>query len=373
MINCIHLSYFCVYFNALLYFWRKDWFTNGAYLYDFSQNGADRSKILEGICFETNEIKLPATCFGIYQTDGADSNEAGGGNGNGQMNGSVSFVNNSPNTLASALVDNNPAYEGVLDKTTDFGATKFRLDGASTDYVYDTIQVCINAAVATILTGIPGSAGALYSLYKEFTEQVKEYADYALLLRGETAALPKIIIWDGQSYLNAKAVKTKAAWDNVATQPMPDINPVYNVTPELWKERHAPQTKVLGKAIQNNPNGVYLITSLINTTYASSPALLVNYPMYFEPYYYDTLWDLFHWIDDPKRFPKMNQSFNLKIPYCCEDANKLGILNDASNIELARKIKGTNPYYPDMRIENIRVIFDNEDTYGKSIELRGTL
>lgn len=359
--------------NGMLYFWRKDWFKDGAYLYDFSLNGADRNKILEGICFETNEVKQPATCYGLYQTDGADSNEAGGGNGNGQMNGIVSFVNNSPNTLASALVDNNPSYEGTLDKTTGFGATKFRLDGASTDYLYDALQVCINAAVATFLTGIPGAMGALFSLYGEFRDLIKQYADYALLLRGETAALPKILIWDQVSYLNASTYRPKAAWDGVAPQPMPDINPVYNVTPEQWKERHEPQTKVLGKLFQNNPNGIYLVTNLLGITYSSEPALLVNYPMYFEPYYYDTMWDWFHWIDDPRRNPTLNQSWSLKMDLCCEDLNKLGVLNDASNIELGRRVKGTNSFYPDMKIEDILVSYDNDDTYGKFIQLSGTL
>jgi hypothetical protein len=352
--------------NGMLYFWRKDWFKDGSYLYDFSTNGADRAKILEGICFETNDIKQAATCYGLYQSDSVDDNEAGGGMGNGQTNGIVSFVNNSPNTLASSLIDNNPSFDGILDKTTRFGATKFNLDGASTCYYYDAMQQLANSGLLNLTVLIQ------VALIKNSFAQ---YADYALLMQSDLSALPKVLIWDGQDYLNAKAVKPKAAWDGIAPQPMPDINPIYNITPELWKQRHAPETFVLGSGLTlgPSPNGRYFVGNFFNAPIADSPALLVNYPMYFEPYYYDTMWDWFHWIDDPRKNPTLNQSWRVKLPYCCEDAQKLGILNNAEGIELGRRVKGTNGYYPDMKIEDILVSFDNEDTYGKYIQLSGTL
>lgn len=359
--------------SGKLYFWRKDQFHNQGYLMDFSLNGADRAKILEGICYEPTEVKNPASCTGLYGIDASDSNEAGGSFGIGQMNGIVSFVDNAPNTFASALTDNNPIYEGILNKTVQFGASKFRLDGASTDYVYDTIQVCINAAVATFLAAVPGATGALFSLYEALTEQVQEYADWGLLLQGETAALPKILLWDGNDFLNAKAIKNKAAWDGVASQPMPDVNPIYNVSATQWKVRHTPKTKVLGKTFPNNPDGIYLVTNMLGMTYASAPAFLVNYPMYFEPYYYDTMWDWFHWIDDPRHNPKLNIKWDVTIELCCEDLKTLKCLNDASDIALGEKVKGTNPYQPDMRIESIEVNYKTSETYGKTIRLSGTL
>ena len=104
--------------GSKLYFWRKDWFLQGSPIYDFTESGVDRRKILEGICFEWNEVKYPAYGKGIYSLDPADTcgNEA-----LSQMNGYAMFGN----------TDVNPNFEGVLDKTTTyFGGTKFRFDGA---------------------------------------------------------------------------------------------------------------------------------------------------------------------------------------------------------------------------------------------------
>lgn len=115
-----------------LYFWRKDWFHQTTPLYDFRDNATDALKIIQGVCFEWNEIQYPAYAKGLYSLDALDScgNEAAT-----QMGGYVQFGNK----------DTNKLFTGELDKTSNhFGATKFRLDGASTDYLYDAMQQLMN-------------------------------------------------------------------------------------------------------------------------------------------------------------------------------------------------------------------------------------
>jgi hypothetical protein len=343
--------------NGKLYFQRKDYYLSGNYIYDFTENNDDRLKILEGICYEPNELKYPAAVKGLYQTDPSDMNEAGGGNGNGQMNGIANFGN----------TDDNPNFEGFMDKTVEFGATKFNLDGASTCYYYDALQQLANSGALNF--------SALFSI-PAIADNLRTYADHALLLQSEIVALPKVIIWDGEGYLNARALKLKGAWPLASGYPTPTINPAYNKDNTPWEVRHTPQTKVLGSALSlgNAPDGVYEVDNLLGGSMLSNPALLINYPMYFEPYYLDTMWDWFHWIDDPLRNPVMNFNWKAKIRLCCEDLRIVGVLNDAANIGLGQKVKlPLSTFYQDGKLREITVSYDTKDTYGMYIELSGTL
>lgn len=343
--------------NGYLYFQRKDYYLNNNYIYDFTENSADRLKILHGICFEPNELKYPAYCTGLYATDASDMNEAGGANGAGQMNGIVQFGN----------IDDNPNYEGVLDKTAQFGAVKFNLDGASQCYYYDAMQVVSNGAALS-----PFLPFQMMSISGKF----REFADYAVLMQGEICALPKILIWDGNSFTNAKAVSPKAAASGTATgKPMPNNNPAYNLQSQNWDARHPPITKVTGSSfsVGSSPHGVYKVQDYFGLTISENPALLCNYPMYFEPFYYDTMWDWFHWIDDPARNPVMNMNWSVKIDLCCDDLKLLGVLNNASNIALGERAKLPFGFYQDGVIKEITVSYDPEDVYGMYIELKGTL
>lgn len=347
--------------NGRLYFQRKDFYLSENYVYDFSFGSADRYKIVEGICYEPNDIKYPASCTGIYTPDASDTcgNEAGNSNGRGQMNGYVSFAD----------TDNNPNFEGVLNKTVQLGATKFRLDGASTDYIADAMQVVCNGSVLTPF---------LNGLFRDFVAPgISKYADHALLLSAETAVQPKILIWDGRDYLNAKAIRNRAAYPNVAAEDIPEQNPAYNAPtpylPQPWHVRHKPETDILGSALTIGPNdpGRYKVTDYFSIVIYNPPAMLPNYPMYFEPWYRDNLWDYFHWIDDPRRNPSMSRNWRVKIQLCCEDLQKLGVFNDAGGIVLGQKIKLPTGFYPDGVILEITVNYDPSDTYGPHIELRG--
>jgi hypothetical protein len=347
-----------------LYFWRRDWFLQGPAILDFTENGADRNKILEGVCFEWNEVKYPAYVKGLYSPDAADTcgNEA-----LRQMNGYATFGN----------TDTNPNYEGALDKTSQhFGGTKFRLDGASTDYIFDAFQFLANGQIFS-----PSTIPQL----KDVADWIQLYADYALLMKDETCTLPKILIWDGVSYLNAKAVRDTVPVNNylVSVEPTPRINTRYNAQMfvsglpyyEAWATRHPVENHVIGSVWTPGsvPVGIYEASDYFGSLIYHAAARLVNYPMYFEPGYEGTLWDLFHFIDDPRANPTMNANWRVKIEMCCEDLTKLQVLNDGQLVRLGYRVKLPIAYYQDGTIKEITVSYDSEDKFGKYIELKGTV
>lgn len=337
-----------------LYFKRKDWFRAGAgnYLYDFSQNGADYNKIVQGICYSWNGQTYPAFTEGVYALDAADTcgNEA-----RGQMNGMVSFGN----------VDENPNFEGKLDKINPIGATKFRLDGASTDYIADSLQTMLNLQITQPYIAL---------FWSDIIENIQQYADYALLLKDESATMPKIITWDNAGYLNAKAARYLYGTPNNGATPTPNLK--YNETGEAWSVRHKVETDVIGKTIAGVqgffPNdGVYAVSGFFGAFSYEAPAMLPNYANYFEPFYQNTLWDWFHFIDDPTQFPLLNQSFSLQIALCCEDLIRLGVFNDSSLIALWDRVKLDKGPFQDGRITEIGVNYNPSAEYGAYIELKG--
>ena len=355
-----------------LYFKRKDSFVDDDPVYDFRIGRPDRDKILEGICYTNNDTKIPVSCSGIYTSDALDScgNQVAGEHGAGRMNGAAFFGDKT----------NNPIFGDALNKDQPIGATRFRLDGSDSDYIYDALQVVLNGGVANQLMVnqfIPFAYGTWFSFLKAMAERLSTYSDYALLLSGETAQQPKILIWDGGPYENARALINKTAWPGTTTEPLPDINPTYNgpppTAPQAWHVRHEPHTDVKGKGLlfSGAPAGVYGVYDYWGITVIERPAKLVNYPMYFEPWYLDTLWDWFHWIDDPRIKPKLGKDWRVKIRYCCWDADHLGLMNDASGIKLLQKVNLPLGYHQEGRLKEIELSFDPSDEYGQYIELRG--
>lgn len=345
---------------------RKDDMATQGYIYDFSFGSTDRSKLVEGVCYQNTGDKYPASCIGIYSPDASDAcgSESGNVNGSGQQNGYVSFVQQDASNNNKPV---NPNYEGVLDKSNQIGAAKFRFDGTSGDYIYDAAQVVINGSIISPL--------GQFATLKAALRSVDRIAKYALLLQAEKALLPKILIWNGESYENARCVFPKAAWNGVAPEPMPTINTKYNDNNEQWNVRHRPETDVIGKNLTfpSSPNGIYRVTDYFGILAAQHPALLVNYPMYFEPFYKGTLWDRFHFIDDPNVQMRLNRDWSVKIRMCCEDLIKCGVLNDARDIVLKEKVKLPNQYHTDGIIEEISVSYDPEEETGRFIELKGTM
>ncbi len=268
--------------------------------------------------------------------------------------------------------DLNPNFEGLKDIRTQFGATKFRLDGASTDYIYDAMQVVCNGSVFT-----PFLNGMMRDIVFPY---IRDYADHALLMKDETCMLPKVLIWDVDSgYTNARAIKWYAAHPDAGT--LPGINGAYNKDGKAWNDKHEPQTFVIGSSLTfgSHPKSKYRVQDYFGNKIMEQPAMLVNAPMYFESGYYDTLWDWFFWIEDLTLNPALNQNFVAKIELCCDDLKetdgdgkkRLGVFNNASAIALGEKVKLPTTYYGDGTITEIEVSYDPGDAAGQYIQIKG--
>jgi hypothetical protein len=337
--------------NGTLYFYRKDAWKVAAPLYDFS--GADRGKIIEGICYEFNDIKSPAYTEGIYSPDASDKP------GNESMkitNGIVSHAN----------VDLNPNFEGHREIRSKFSSAAFRLTGAAPDYIMDAMQTTATGGAL-----IPFMAGLMRDVVAPF---MREYADYALLLQDETSVSPKLLCWDGQSFLNAKCVRYQGYVSINGHAPQP--NPAYNPLNSPWEEKSmygAPNTFTKGSGLQlgSYPYGFYTVRAPFGVLITQQEALLVNYPMYFAPQFYDGLWDWFHWIDDPVRNPAKRRTWRLKMELCCEDLQKLKVLGDGSNVQIGQPVTLDNSWYSKGEITEISASYNTSDNLGKFIELKG--
>lgn len=345
--------------NGRLYVWRKDWFLDGAVLYNFSKNAADRRKILEGVCFDWNQNKMPAYTEGLWSKDASDP---ASDLVLAQMNGL-----GGKGLVQHGKTENNPLYSGKQDKMVQFGGTHFRFDGSTGDYLYDAMQTVV---------GLGFAAPWIPPMMRKIDDWLSAYANYALLLTGDTCTLPKILIWDGGSYTSAKStlnvvpVRTPLT----TTETVPAINPKYNESLSAWTVIHPPATEVLSSRATPGgvPYGVYKVQTFFGALVAQNTARLVNYPMYYEPNFQGGLWDLFHYIDDPRNNPKLNLSFEVKIELCCEDVERLKLLGDGSEAELGAKVVLDLPYYPTGRITEIELNTDPTDNLGGYILIKGT-
>lgn len=326
--------------NGTLYFNRKDMFKYATPLYDFSTYGADRAKILQGICFEYDGTTAPAYTIGIYQQDGADSC---GDEARSYMNSSVSHGN----TIE------NPTFKGQNDISVQFGATRFRHDGITPDYVYDAAQVCINGQ-------------GLLSLLGQIDDALQRIPDHCLLLRDETATLPKLVIWDGSSYDAALAVRNIETWVGAAP------NNKYNSLP--WNQKHVVNTFVKGQNFNpfyNVTAGHYKVVNWVGNQIKDTPARLVNYPMYLAADFQGALWDWFHWIDDPKYNPRNRTLWKVVIDLCCEDLEKLNVAGEGSGVNLGQPVILPVKYTPEGIIRKITVNYNPDDDLGANITIEG--
>jgi len=332
-----------------LFIQRKDYFKQGALLYDFSKTSPDVSKINGGICYEWNDNKFPASMKGMYAKDATDK----------PGNESLKYFND---IVSFGLTDNNPNYDGMRDGTTNFGGTKFRLDGASEDYLYGAFQIMLTISGLIL----PLVNAAFIPIRNRIVEQIEDYADYALLIEGETCLQPKGLIWDsGSGFENSKVQKYASCVQipNYA-QPQPNLN----YSSATWQQAHPPITKVAGSQFSI---GYYHVQNILNTYSITKPALIMNYPLIMGVNFKDTLWDWFLWIDDPAKNPLLNQQFTVRINLCCEDLVKLGVFGDTNNIKLLQKVKLPLAYYQDGVITEITVSYDPDDVDGQYIEIKG--
>lgn len=355
--------------NGTLYFNRKDQYLNDAPVYDFGENGADRSKIIGGICYEPYIATVGAYCKGLYALDSIDTS----GNESNQTNGYVSFGDFTINPNFSS---------GPLDKTTQMSAARFRLDGGTTDYIMDAMQVIANGQILQPW---------LIPQLRDVSSEIAKYCDYALLMAAETTFAPKILLWDGYSYENARTtgsanysapnqvqmVAIKTSTNLSLSDQVPQINYKYPFSEapanREFKDVYKVNTFVQGSTfISNKPHepGLYQVDDNYAGGYIyRAVARLVNYPMYFAPQWKGGLWDRFHWIDDPRYKPQLNWNWNCKIGLCCEDVKRLELNGDGMGVKLNNKVILTTPF--DGRITEINASFDTSNELGAYIELKG--
>lgn len=374
-----------------LFIKRKDYWNDNVYIYDFSSGGADRGKIVEGICYEQTDYTLPAYCDFLYADDAADKC---GVEADGFYNGTqlVNFGNN--------II--NPLFTGKIDKMGKYAAVHFNCDGVTTNYLYDALQVTLTLnRVDPFALPLANQVGSL----------IEQYANYKVLLQSETTSAPKILIWDGDTdnpsapnYLNATAIRDKiniagtvytigysgypGIVPGISTPPIntlyptqvPDTGGTTFVPASIpsaiaWEVNHPPQTHVEGAAGLPSPAGVYEVYDILLSGLFPAAAILVNYPMYFEPHYLNTLWDWFHFIDDPNRVPRLGKTWNLKIPLCCEDVTKLGLVNGTNTAALAKTVLLDTQFYNIGRITDIKVGYKTGDQNGTGqyIQISGVI
>lgn len=335
--------------KPVLYFMRKDGFDINNQIYDFSMNSADRAKILRGISYSWNDNTRPSAFNGIYSQDPGDIC------GNEELNYTNDIVSFGDGT-------DNPIYGDMVTETAQIGASRFRLDGADTDYLMDAV------AALRAYGLLPSSYLIMPNVVIPF---LSKYCDYALLLQNDQFSYGKVIIWDETSgYENSKVIKTKNTYSKNGYGSEPDINYNYNKDGAEWHIEHPPITKVHNSPIQvqQNSDGMYR-----GGWNYDRPALLCNYPMFLQSFYKDNLYDYFHWIDDIRFFPTLNLQWEVKIGLCCEDLNRLKVFNDGSDIALYSKVKLPMPYYQHGKITEITVSYDSGNTGddGKYIEIKG--
>lgn len=337
-----------------LFFNRKDLFFDNTQVFDFSK-GSDRNNLIQGICFTPSDKTQFAAMSGLYTQDSIDltGNEA------------LRYFNDH---VSLGDFTNNPLYNGINDKTNVyFSATKFRCDGAETDYVFDAVQQLLLANAF-----LPGAMVTVANLVMKI---VNKYADYALLLNNETSSAGKVIIWNEDSGFDfARAVTDRSPVPTSITGgvwPEPQINSTYNFNGEPWHNRHIIKTGVLG--YPHNPTfGVYRAADVPNLLVFERVAYMSNYPMMFKAFFKDNLYDWFHWIDDVKINPNESMTWTGRIPLCCEDLKRLKVFGDGAGVVLGNKVGLLDQYFKEGIITQIDISYKTDDPDGQYIELKGT-
>lgn len=339
-----------------LYFDRHDKFQTGEIVYNFKHGTADSAKIIEGPCYEWNEVEKPAVLRIDYPLESGDKpgNERGG-----YYSSRIRF----------GWPQDNPQYSTKKDIKIPFGGVGFRLDGSSEDYIYDAFQVVSNGGYLNIM--VPT---ILFTAVKNY---LFEFCDYAVLMQEETSPDAKLIIWDGLSYENAKAYAPHVAHDNAATDgdTIPAINPGYNLNGDRWQDIHHPVDRVRGASlgmVPTNP-GYITVQDPLGVFEIKRKLRLMNYPLFTAPGFQNSLWDWFFWIDDPNRNRSLNMEWSVKIEKCCEDLERLGLVEGGQDIALTGKVLLPVKYLDTGMITSIMLNLNPDDEAGPHIEIKGTL
>lgn len=174
--------------DNLLLFERRDKLKQQNIAFDFVS--ADKSKLVNLVCYEWNGKKKVAYMNASYQQDPID------------------IVGNEARNLYNDIVDFNIPYNqsfvGSIDLHFEFAPARFRNDGIEEDV--------LNA----------------YKFYPYYSTIITQH-EKALLMQQNTAMMPKLIIWDGIDYVNAaaKIYPTPNGYD--VSNPQSEVNAPYQL------------------------------------------------------------------------------------------------------------------------------------------------
>lgn len=251
--------------------------------------------------------------------------------------------------------------EGNLSKSLEFASTGFIRDGRSqNDYMRTVINdgetvayaliIILVVVIASLLAGVlsAGAAAALAAFLAAWVILIAAKANDlrdlfggstytgAVRLTCEQVAQPRLLLWDGISLNRAKVVSTDPA--DI------DSNIWFNPTSESYTTRNKFQYAPVG--------GLFIF----------------NYPMYFDSYFLDNMYDRFQdALDNPLKSLDTHQTFEVRIDLCCEFLDVLGVWEDEfAKIGYFVKLEQRIGYEVQGRIERFAVNYDDE-----AILLRG--
>lgn len=331
--------------NNTLVFKPKAEFLTLAPIIDFSDPANARLWDKESLRYTFNGTKKPAYGRYQYQTDASD------------------LASQEVQPLYSDIIDydgptNNLMLEGNLSKNFEFAPTGAIKDGrAKENYLTRTISegetvayalvVVLAVIIASLLAGVlsAGAAAALAAFLAIWVINIANKASDlrdlfgddiytgAVRLTSEQVATPRLIIWDGESMNRAKMVSI----DPDAIAP----NPFFNPDAEPYTTRNK---------------------------FQYAPAAIFNYPMYFDGYFLDNLYPLYHDpIDNPLKSLANNQTFELGADLCCELLELLGVWEDSfARIGYFIKLEARAGYDVFGRLEHFEIDYENE-----TINLKG--
>lgn len=310
--------------NNQLYFNKKNEMMPKEVLFDFTE--ADKDELISNICYEWNGDKKPAFLRGVYQKDAVD---ATGNEAAERMNDIVEF--NDPI---------NPMLEGEKTIMGEFGMQRFMWDGGDQPYISNAMEFARNT-----LIGVPVALVGL-NVGKQAFLDLKG----VLYMTGDTCLFPKLLVWDGVDYDNAKVVRPYSYENDGAYYPPPNIK--YNKEGKNYEEVHP----------QDYDN------------FYDLDGVLYNYPMFFDAQFKGNLYDRFFDIEDPRTGSLLNKTWDLQIRNCCDNLRRLGVDGNGSNVAIGRRVRlFKDGYYTEGIIESIEVNYDVTDRNGKFIRLRGKI
>lgn len=320
-------------------------FQDAAPIYNFAEAGAQRIWQLR---YTFNGTKKPA--YGRYQytIDPSD------------------LATQEAAPLYNDIVDydgptDNLMLEGSVSNTFEFAATGFVRDGrAEGDYMRDLINdgetvayalvVLLAVVIAALLAGVLSAvaAAALAGFLAAWVITIANKAnDLRTTFGSETytggvrvtcdqVGAPRLLLWDAVALNRAKVVKVDP--DDI----VPD--PFYNPTLQAYTARNI---------FQYVPTGGLFI---------------FNYPMYFDSFFQDNLFDRFaEEVDNPLRSMDTHQTFEFYTDLCCEMLDTLGVWDGLfAQIGAMLKLEERPGYDVEGRIEHFEVNYDEE-----RITLRG--